>query len=219
MASRFIVPLGGRGDPLLSVYREMNRMFDDIFTGTGSPAGGRAGNQMAVPSLDVQEKDGQLNIAVELPGVLGEDVDVRLDRDILTISGEKKNEHDQKQSNFHVMERSYGRFSRALQLPFMPDPNQVSAEFEHGVLKIRLQRTAQQQSSRRIEVRTVDPQNSRLGQTGSAAQPAAAAGPGAGGKSAGEAASGQSPAGNVGSSAGNGTGAGGQHGAGAAAPG
>jgi len=153
MASRFLVPLGRQGgDPLFSIYREMNRMFDDVLG--GSPSSGAQGGRMTMPSLDVQEKDDELCVAVELPGVRSEDVDVRLERDVLTISGEKKAEHDEKQSNYHVMERSYGRFSRSLQLPFMPDPEQVSADYEHGVLKVTLKRAPQQQGSRRIQVRS-----------------------------------------------------------------
>jgi len=153
MASRFLVPLGRQGaDPLFSIYREMNRMFDDVLG--GSPSSGAQGGRMTMPSLDVQEKDDELCVAVELPGVRSEDVDVRLERDVLTISGEKKAENDQQQSNYHMMERSYGRFSRSLQLPFTPDPEQVSADYEHGVLKVRLKREPQQQGSRRIQVRS-----------------------------------------------------------------
>jgi len=166
MASRFLVPLGRQGgDPLFSIYREMNRMFDDVLG--GSPSSGAQGGRMTMPSLDVQEKDDELCVAVELPGVRSEDVDVRLERDVLTISGEKKAEHDEKQSNYHVMERSYGRFSRSLQLPFMPDPEQVSADYEHGVLKVTLKRAPQQQGSRRIQVRSGASSGAQLGQQGS----------------------------------------------------
>jgi HSP20 family protein len=165
MASRFIVPFNRSGaDPLLSIYREMNRMFDDVFSGASSTQGSTQGALMAMPSLDVQEKGDEFGVSVELPGVKREDVDVRIDRDMLTISGEKKVDEDRNQSNFHVMERSYGRFSRSMQLPFMPDPSQASADFEHGVLKIRLKRNAQQESSHRIEVRSNQDTNKQLGQ-------------------------------------------------------
>jgi len=154
MASRFLVPLTRTGgDPLFSIYREMNRMFDDVFSGAAAPHGGRQGTLMA-PSLDVHEKDNEFCIAAELPGTRPEDVDLRLDRDVLTISGEKKADQDQQQSNQHFTERSYGRFSRSMQLPFMPDPNQISAEMDHGVLKIRMKRDPKQPQSHRIEVRS-----------------------------------------------------------------
>jgi|KBSMisStandDraft_5_1062788.scaffolds.fasta_scaffold08633_6 HSP20 family protein len=122
MASRFIVPFGrGGGDPILSLHREMNRLFDDMFGGMGSRQGGQQGSLMSMPSLDIHEKGDELSVSVDLPRVKGEDVDVRLDRDVLTISGERRSEQDpQQQSNYHVMERSYGRFSRSMQLPSCP---------------------------------------------------------------------------------------------------
>jgi HSP20 family protein len=117
----------------------------------------RHGGMANMPSLDVHEEGNELRLTAELPGVKPSDVDVRLDGDMLTISGEKKSETDQtQQGNYHVMERSYGRFSRSVQLPFRPDPDQVRADFDNGVLKIRLQRDARQQTSRRIEVRSGD---------------------------------------------------------------
>jgi len=155
MASRFLAPIGRGGDPLLGIYREMNRMFDDVL-GLGPMTGSsRQGGMSNMPSLDIHEEGNQLCLTADLPGVKPSDVDVRLDGDLLTISGERKSENETpQQGNYHVMERSYGRFSRSVQLPFRPDPDQVKADFEHGVLKIRLQRNEQQQTSRRIEVRS-----------------------------------------------------------------
>jgi HSP20 family protein len=177
MASRLTGPfMRGGGDPLVSIYREMNRMFDDVLG--GALGGGRQqGSLMAMPTLDVHEKDNELCVSVELPGVKAGDVDVRLESDTLTISGEKKSEDEQKQANYHVTERSYGRFSRSLQLPFRPDPDQVRADFEHGVLTIRLQR-AQQQSSRRIEVRSGGPSSAGAGASSGGAGAGGDGGPG-----------------------------------------
>jgi HSP20 family protein len=169
MASRYLVPFSRHGgDPLFSIYREMNRMFDDVLGGSLT-TGGAQPPRVTMPSLDVQENGDELCVAVELPGVKSEDVDVRLDRDVLTISGEKKVEQEQQPSNYHVMERSYGRFSRSLQLPFQPDPDQVSADYENGVLKVRLKRQPQQQGSRRIEVRSGQAQGASLAGTASSA--------------------------------------------------
>lgn len=165
MASRFLTPFTRGGtDPLVGIYREMNRMFDDVFSGAlGPPSASRGGAPMTMPSLEVHEEGNQLNVAVELPGVKANEVDVRLDGDVLTISGEKKSDNEQKQGNYHVMERSYGRFSRSLQLPFRPDPNEVRATFENGVLQVRLQRNPQQEGSRRIEVQTAESSGARIG--------------------------------------------------------
>ncbi|HUP10440.1 MAG TPA: Hsp20 family protein [Caldimonas sp.] len=147
MANRFFSPMVRGGDPLMGLYRDMNRLFDDVFSGTSMRSMG------GIPALDVRDEDDGLCVAAELPGVKPDDVDVRLDGDLLTISGEKRSDSDPQQNAHHVMERSYGRFSRSVQLPFRPDPDQVQADFEHGVLTVHLKRSPQQQGSRRIPVR------------------------------------------------------------------
>lgn len=185
MASRYSVPLArSAGDPIVGLYREMNRMFDDLLgPGAGSSAGRQGSGLMAMPSFDVREKDNEVCVAAELPGVKSSDVDVRLDGDMLTISGEKKSEDDPSQSantNYHVMERSYGRFTRSVQLPFTPDPEQVNADFQNGVLTVRLKRNPQQQGSRRIEVRDAG-QNAQGGQQGGGNSASIGEGGGSGG--------------------------------------
>ena len=163
MASRLPTPFSSsrelRGfDPLTELHREMNRLFDSVFS--GGPGGALAGSPasqsyyMQPPRLDVREDERELCVSVDLPGVNPSDVDVRLDGDLLTISGEKKSETNEQQAGYHVMERGYGRFQRSVQLPFAPDPNQVQADCEHGVLTIRLPKEGQVERSRRIEVRS-----------------------------------------------------------------
>ncbi|HJV60341.1 MAG TPA: Hsp20/alpha crystallin family protein [Albitalea sp.] len=165
MASRYPAPFSyGRDlrplDPLLDLHREMNRLFDDVFTGSAGAAGGAAGI-VSAPRIDVHEDEHEIGISAELPGVRPSEVDVRVDGDMLTISGEKKCETDRTQKNMHVMERSYGRFQRSIQLPFSPDPSQVRAEFNQGVLQVHLPKQAQMERSRRIEVREAGTPSSR----------------------------------------------------------
>lgn len=148
--------LGG-GDPFLSLHREMNRLFDDVFRGAGLPATGRqsAGvGQFINASMNVSETENEIRITAELPGVTEQDIDISLDDDVLTIRGEKKFEqrNENEKENFHVVERSYGAFQRSLRLPFPVDPEQVKASFENGVLTVTLPKTAQQERSRRIQV-------------------------------------------------------------------
>jgi len=172
MASRFVVPFAsGRGlmggDPLLDLHREMNRLFDDVFRGSSGQGG--SSSLASMPRLDMHESDNELCVTADLPGVTPADVDLQIDRDVLTISGERKGENEQKQQNYHLMERSYGRFQRQVQLPFAPDPGQVRANFEHGVLTVRIPRQAEQQRSRRIEVRTgAEPSQQSVGMSGGA---------------------------------------------------
>lgn len=146
-----ISPLSRTGpDPFLTLRREMDRLFDDAFR--GFPAPGEGGGTTMAPSLDISETDGEIRICAELPGIGRDDMDIELSDDLLTISGEKKVERDEKRENFHVVERSHGRFSRSVRLPFRVDPEQVRADFENGVLTLTLPKPADRQRSRRIPV-------------------------------------------------------------------
>jgi len=157
MATRFLVPYG-RGlrtyDPLLDLHREMNRLFDDVFSFNAGSGDSSAAAYASAPRLDMHETEQELTVEAELPGVDRADLDVRLDGDLLTISGEKRSGRDEKQHNAHLSERSYGRFQRSVQLPFRPEADDVQAEFEGGVLKLRLpKRPEALEGSRRIEVK------------------------------------------------------------------
>jgi HSP20 family protein len=101
-----------------------------------------------------------MTLTVELPGVDEKDIDVSLVGDQLTIKGEKKSEHEDKKDEagrvYHRVERSYGAFQRTMTVPYRIDPDQVSAEFKDGVLKIHLPKPADaigQSKARKIEVR------------------------------------------------------------------
>jgi HSP20 family protein len=133
----------------------MNRLFDDFFTGFGLPMlGGGDGGRMLSPQLDVSETDQEMQIAAELPGIDEKNIEVTVADDMLTIQGEKQEERDQKERNYHLMERSYGTFSRMLRLPFAVDPQQVKAAFKDGVLRITIPKPKEvQQKTQRIEVR------------------------------------------------------------------
>jgi HSP20 family protein len=151
-------PGGGMvpGDPVLSLHREMNRLFDDVFRGAGLPAAtgsqGQGGGTFVNASMNVSETDKEIRITAELPGVTEQDIDVSLEDDMLTIRGEKKFERTDDKENFHFVERSYGTFQRSLRLPFSIDSEQVQASFENGVLTVTLPKTGRQERSRRIQV-------------------------------------------------------------------
>jgi HSP20 family protein len=158
MASRFLVPYSSTRhwmqDPLFQLQREIDRVFEDVFSsGSGSNAGGRSGSMMNAPRIDLQDSEGELRLHADLPGVQASDLDVRVDGDVLTIRGERKAESERNEQNFHVMERSHGRFQRSIQLPFAPDPDEVEASVREGVLEVRIPKRAPQERSRRIEVR------------------------------------------------------------------
>src|SRR5438067_2077843 len=159
MPSRYPVPYSSPRslaafDPLSDFRRDMDRLFDAFFGGGGPLAGGTsAATAMPMPRIDVSEDDHELCVTADMPGVKPSELDLRVEGDVLVISGERKNESERKEENFHVMERGYGRFKRSVQLPFTPDPEQVHADYDQGVLKIRMPRQAQMERSRRIEVR------------------------------------------------------------------
>lgn len=141
-------------DPFSALRREMNRLFDNAFGGFGLPSlGNPAFGGMAAPKIDVSESENEIRIAAELPGIDEKNVEVMLTGDMLTIRGERKEEHEEKQQNYHVRERTQGVFSRSLPLPFGADPNQVKAAFKNGVLTVTIPKPKEaQQKQHRIEV-------------------------------------------------------------------
>ena len=148
----FLTPFSGRGllgrDPFQDFRREMDRLFDDSIRGFSEP---QRGSFMLSPKVDVTQTDEGWEIAAELPGVDQEDIDLRLDGDLLTISGEKRDERKDDKNRF--VERSYGSFTRSFQLPFTPDADRVEADCDKGVLRIRVPKSAQQDKSKRISIR------------------------------------------------------------------
>ncbi|MCL4498929.1 MAG: Hsp20/alpha crystallin family protein [Chloroflexi bacterium] len=99
------------------------------------------------PRMDVYEKNGNLVIKTELPGVKPEDIDVTLDGTDLVIRGERKTEQEVKDQDYYRMERSYGSFYRCLPLPFDVAPDKIEATFNEGVLELRIPKPAEQKST------------------------------------------------------------------------
>jgi HSP20 family protein len=91
-----------------------------------------------VPPVDIYEDTQRLVLKLEIPGIRQEDLDVRLENQTLTIKGQRAFEKDEKEENFHRIERRYGSFTRTFTLPQTVDTNTVKAAYENGVLKIEL---------------------------------------------------------------------------------
>lgn len=134
---------GGPVSPILQLYREIDRLFDDAFRGFGFPA--QAMPQwpsdlpgMLKPVLDIQETDKQYKISLEVPGVEEKDIQITLDNDVLMVRGEKRQEQEKKEGDFHRVERSYGSFQRVLNLPDNADQESIKAAFKNGVLTITM---------------------------------------------------------------------------------
>jgi len=111
---------------------------------------------MTSPKVDIAESKDAIEVTAELPGVDEKDLDVTLADGMLTVRGEKKSARDEqdKDKNWHVVERSYGSFSRAIPLPFDPDLTKVEAKFDKGVLHIHLPKPAEvAKKQQKIEIK------------------------------------------------------------------
>ncbi|HOB73973.1 MAG TPA: Hsp20/alpha crystallin family protein [Phycisphaerae bacterium] len=140
---------------LPSLRREIDEMFDrflrDPFGATGLAE--MFGGWTSGLRTDLSESDDEVVVRVELPGVEARDVDINVTGDMLTISGEKKEEHEEKQRNYHYVERQFGKFHRSIQLPGYVDPDKVDASFKNGVLTVKIAKRPDAKP-RRIEVKT-----------------------------------------------------------------
>ena len=104
------------------------------------------------PSVDLIEREGELLIRADLPGMSHDDVTISVEEDLLTISGERETVSSTDESGVHRLERSYGSFSRTVQLPRDAAEDEITARFERGVLEITIPRTAAAESERVIEI-------------------------------------------------------------------
>ncbi len=104
-----------------------------------------------MPTVDVSETEREIIVNAEVPGVEAKDIDVNLVGDVLTIKGERKREHEEKEENFHRIERSYGSFYRSLRLPSEVDGEKIMASYKKGVLRISLPKT-KKATAKKIEI-------------------------------------------------------------------
>ncbi len=112
----------------------MNRLFQDVAPGSEE---GLVASGSFVPPVDVYEDEHNLTLKVEVPGMDPKDVDVRLENNTLTVHGERKFEKEEKEENFHRIERRYGSFSRSFTLPNTVNTETCKADYDNGVLKIQ----------------------------------------------------------------------------------
>lgn len=142
--------------PLQTLQQDMDRLFDEFFSGFGLRPFGVFREQMGAftPQVDVVEGDKEIKVSAELPGLDEKDIQVTLSHNLLTISGEKKEEKEDKGKNYYRMERSYGSFRRSIPLPREIDADKVEAAFKKGVLTITLPKTAATQDRKKIAVKT-----------------------------------------------------------------
>ncbi len=116
--------------------REMDRLLDSFLEGGIR----RRGEEMEewLPSLDVAETKNEIVVKSEVPGMDAKDIDISLSDGILTIKGEKKQEKDEKEENYHLVERSYGSLTRSIQIPTKVQGDKIQTSYKNGVLSIVL---------------------------------------------------------------------------------
>jgi HSP20 family protein len=132
-----------------SLQNEMNRLFNTVFD---APAPGNGGTlRRWMPAMDLVEVDDHFVLRADLPGLTEEDVTLEFDDGTLTVSGERKAEHESKAEGYYRVERAFGSFSRSLTLPEGVDPEAVTASFENGVLEVRIPKP-EARKPRRIEI-------------------------------------------------------------------
>lgn len=150
--------------PLMGLRDQIEDVFDRYFHGWPGhmprlgqlwdmePGLGLKGFERS-PRIDMNETDKGYEITAELPGLEEGDLDVNVTDDMLTISGEKKEEQEKKEKDHYVKERRYGRFSRSLRVPQDSDVDNINASFEKGVLKVEIPRTGDvRKKGRKIDI-------------------------------------------------------------------
>lgn len=132
-------------DPFSGFRRAMDRMVDEHFGDLSdlSPARWSESLRAFTPRLDLEEQDDRIVLSAELPGIAEEDVEIEVSRDMLTIKGEKKSEHEEKGKNRYTCERSYGSFERTMRLPAEIDRSKIVADMKNGVLTVTLPKSAE----------------------------------------------------------------------------
>ena len=126
--------------------RDVDRLFDAFF-------GGQRESRRWVPQMDLVEAEDHFVLKADLPGLAEGDVSIEVQDGTLTISGERKAEHEQSERGWYRIERSFGSFSRSLTLPDRVDPDGISASFDRGVLEVRIPKP-EEHKPRRVQIKT-----------------------------------------------------------------
>lgn len=123
-----------------TLQNRVNALFRD-FSESESPVT----TASFVPAVDIYEDDKRVVLKLEVPGIEEKDIDVRVENHTLTVKGERKFEKEEKEQNFHRIERRYGSFYRAFTLPSAIDAENVEASYNAGVLKLELKKKPEAQ--------------------------------------------------------------------------
>jgi HSP20 family protein len=123
---------------LHTIQNEMNRLFNTMFDPPAQATRADSTMRRWIPAMDLVETGEHYVLKADLPGLSETDVNIEVENDVLTLSGERKTEHDDQGQGYYRVERGFGTFSRSLTLPAGVDPDSVQAHFDRGVLEIRI---------------------------------------------------------------------------------
>lgn len=135
---------------LATLQSEVNRLFGSFFDAPGTEAGAGAARRW-VPAMDVVETDDAFVLRADLPGLDADDVHLEVEDRVLTVSGERSSEHEERREGLYRTERSFGHFERSLTLPEGVEPDQLQASFEKGVLEVRIPKP-EERRPRRVQI-------------------------------------------------------------------
>jgi HSP20 family protein len=139
---------------LHSIQQEMNRLFDTFFD-TPAQSSGSGGTRRWIPPMDLVETEDHFVLRADLPGLDQDDVKIEVQDKVLTLSGERRFEHEAKKQGYVRVERASGSFSRSLTLPDGVDTDAIQASFDRGVLEIRVPKP-EERKPRRVEIAVGD---------------------------------------------------------------
>jgi HSP20 family protein len=136
---------------LNTIQNEMNRLFNTFFDQAAPTGRGGGPSRRWIPAMDLVETADHYVLRADLPGLSDDDVNLQLEDNVLTISGERKAEHQQHEQGYHRIERAFGSFIRSLTLPDGVDPDAVQADFDRGVLEIKIPKP-EQKKPRQVQI-------------------------------------------------------------------
>ena len=136
---------------LNTIQTEMNRLFNTFFDQSAGAGRGGVPTRRWIPAMDLVESADHYILRADLPGLSDDDVNIQLEDNVLTISGERNAQHEQREEGYYRVERAFGSFARSLTLPDGVDPDGVQAHFDRGVLEIRIPKP-EQKKPRQVQI-------------------------------------------------------------------
>ena len=159
------MPMRRRGDPFRMFQSDVDRVLDSFMRVFNTPMQNlpNAGSLLEAslgessPRIDIRDRDKQIEILAELPGVNESDIDISVGDGMLTLTADMQSDENIEDRDFVVHERTFGRIQRAIPLPENLDLDQAKAHFKNGLLTIKIPKSAEAQSQRRIKVQSEEP--------------------------------------------------------------